>query len=175
MNGAHANLRDITHRRRCMFSDLVGVRRTLFQARPGPLRLLQPRHVGVVLQQQGHPARQSAFDPAWSMTVTHHAFGNVVDILKSVTLQDIDRPRRTHTGGAYHRERMRSVTVDRFQHHVDEGCFPLTGNADGDRPFRYPGGSPLALLPDVDDKKGIAAYQRPGAVGGQCPVSGLAQ
>ena len=109
------------------------------------------------------------------MRVTHHTFGNVVDILKSVTLQETDRPRRTHAGGAYHGDRMGSITVDRRQNHVDERCFPLTGYADHDRPFRNAGRSPLAVRPDIDNKKCVTSHHRPGAVGRQDPVVGLAQ
>ncbi len=58
---AHANYLNSTHRPRYLLSGLSGVRRVrrfLRQARPGPLRLLQPCHVGLVRQQPDHPARR---------------------------------------------------------------------------------------------------------------------
>lgn len=98
-----------------------------------------------------------------------------MDLHKPVTLQDIGCPRRTHAGGAYRRQGMRAVAVNRFKHRVDKGGNTLTGKADADGLFRQTGGLPFADGSHVYDEKGITASHRPGAVGCQRPVSGTAQ
>ena len=119
--------------------------------------------------------RQYAFDPAWLVSIPHHAFGNIVDFHKPMSPQDIGCPRRTHAGGAYRRHGTRPVAINRFKHRIDEGGHSFAGKADADRPVRQTAGPPFAIGSHVDDEEGITVHQGPGAVGRQGPVSGAAQ